>query len=254
MLLKRLNLHNAIKSATHIRNNHNATNIMKDSLKKFNFKKYFKYGLTITAVGGGTFFVYEIYSARYPPEQFAFDESKKTLAVLGSGWAATSFLKDLDTENFNVIVVSPRNYFLFTPLLPSCTVGTIELRSIMQPIRYLTRFKKREVMFVEADCDTIDPVAKTLFIRDTSEVIGSVSEQTIKYDYLVVACGAQNATFNIPGVKEHACFLKESWDAKKIRTRLMDCIESAAFPGQTEEEMKRLLHMVVVGGGPTGNV
>lgn len=32
----------------------------------------------------------------------------------------------------------------------------------------------------------------------------------------------------------------------------MDCIETAAFPGQSAEEIERLLHMVVVGGGPTG--
>lgn len=47
-------------------------------------------------------------------------------------------------------------------------------------------------------------------------------------------------------------FLKEVWDAQKIRTRLMDCIETAGFPGQTPEEIERLLHMIVVGGGPTG--
>ncbi|KAH9263944.1 hypothetical protein BASA83_012612 [Batrachochytrium salamandrivorans] len=189
---------------------------------------------------------------QHPPAQFAWDPSKKTIAILGTGWAATSFLTDLDTENYNVVVVSPRNYFLFTPLLPSCTVGTVELRSVMQPIRYLTRFKKRQVMFIEADCNSIDPVSKTLSVSDNSEIVGLVSKQTIPFDYLVVACGAQNATFGIPGVHEHACFLKEAWDAKKIRTRLMDCLETAAFPGQTEEEIRRLLHMVVVGGGPTG--
>jgi NADH:ubiquinone reductase (non-electrogenic) len=32
----------------------------------------------------------------------------------------------------------------------------------------------------------------------------------------------------------------------------MDCLETAAFPGQPEKEVDRLLHMVVVGGGPTG--
>ncbi len=41
-------------------------------------------------------------------------------------------------------------------------------------------------------------------------------------------------------------------DARKIRSQLMNCIENAAFPDQSEEEIKRLLHMVVVGGGPTG--
>jgi NADH:ubiquinone reductase (non-electrogenic) len=29
-------------------------------------------------------------------------------------------------------------------------------------------------------------------------------------------------------------------------------METAAFPGQPEPEIQRLLHMVVVGGGPTG--
>ena len=104
---------------------------------------------------------------------------------------------------------------------------------------------------------------------------------TVNYDHLVIACGAENATFGIPGVKENACFLKEAWcgcychfilprriiiyltqnffffrattrDARKIRSQLMDCLENAAFPGQSEDEVNRLLHMVVVGGGPTG--
>lgn len=32
----------------------------------------------------------------------------------------------------------------------------------------------------------------------------------------------------------------------------MDCVETATFKDQTPEEIQRLLHMVVVGGGPTG--
>jgi len=53
-------------------------------------------------------------------------------------------------------------------------------------------------------------------------------------------------------VKEHTCFLKEIGDSTKIRTKLMDCVETAAFPGQPEREVERLLNMIVVGGGPTG--
>lgn len=56
----------------------------------------------------------------------------------------------------------------------------------------------------------------------------------------------------IPGVRENSCFLKEVGDAQNIRKRIMDCIETACFKDQTEEEVRRLLHMVVVGGGPTG--
>ncbi|KAJ3369455.1 hypothetical protein HDU91_007199, partial [Kappamyces sp. JEL0680] len=210
-------------------------------------KRFFKWGFALGTTGIVTVSVFSIYNARHPPEQFQYDPRKKDLAILGSGWAAISLLKDLDTEHFNVTIISPRNYFLFTPLLPSCTVGTVELRSIMQPMRYLTRFKKRAINFIEGDCEKIDHQNRTLQVRDNSEITGSTDLSTVSYDYLVVATGADNATFGIPGVKEHACFLKESWDARKIRTRLMDCLESAAFPGQPEEEVNRLLHMVVVG-------
>ncbi|KAK6142509.1 hypothetical protein DH2020_022857 [Rehmannia glutinosa] len=64
---------------------------------------------------------------------------KKKVLVLGTGWAGTSFLKDLDISNYDVQVVSPRNYFAFTPLLPSVTCGTVEARSIVEPVRNIIK-------------------------------------------------------------------------------------------------------------------
>ena len=46
---------------------------------------------------------------------------------------------------------------------------------------------------------------------------GLVSATTMKYDYLVYAVGAETQTFNIPGVRENACFMKELDDAEKVR-------------------------------------
>ena len=45
----------------------------------------------------------------------------------------------------------------------------------------------------------------------------------MKYDYLVYAVGAETQTFNIPGVKENACFMKELEDAEKMQRHFMDC-------------------------------
>lgn len=59
--------------------------------------------------------------------------------VLGTGWAGTSFLKNLKNPDYDVQVVSPRNYFAFTPLLPSVTCGTVEARSVVEPIRNIVR-------------------------------------------------------------------------------------------------------------------
>ncbi|EJD07927.1 FAD/NAD-binding domain-containing protein [Fomitiporia mediterranea MF3/22] len=206
----------------------------------------------VTLVTTTGIFVYLARKDKHPGEQLPFDESKKTVVVLGSGWGATSFIRSLDTEDYNVIVVSPKNYFLFTPLLPSVAVGTISPRSIVQPTRYITRHKKRIVSVVEADAQDVDPVKKTVKVSDTSEIRGKISTREIPYDYLVVSVGAEVQTFGIPGVKEHACFMKELHDAEEAQRRFMDCMETAAFPGQSPEEIARLLHVVVVGGGPTG--
>lgn len=64
---------------------------------------------------------------------------KKRVLVLGTGWAGISFLKDLDISSYDVQVVSPRNYFAFTPLLPSVTCGTVEARSIVEPVRNIVK-------------------------------------------------------------------------------------------------------------------
>jgi NADH:ubiquinone reductase (non-electrogenic) len=151
-----------------------------------------------------------------------------------------------------VVVISPRNYFLFTPLLPSCTTGTIEHRSIMEPIRNILRHKKAKVKFYEAEATKIDYEKKIVYAKDDSEIKGDTMTTEVPFDMLVVGVGAENATFGIPGVREHACFLKEVGDAQRIRKRIMDCVETATFKDQSPEEIKRLLHMVVVGGGPTG--
>ncbi|KAK4106382.1 FAD/NAD(P)-binding domain-containing protein [Parathielavia hyrcaniae] len=206
----------------------------------------------LSAIAGIAYIGYGVYQDRHPDAQVEPDPSKKTLVILGTGWGSVSLLKRLDTENYNVIVISPRNYFLFTPLLPSCTNGTIEHRSIMEPIRTILRQKKARVKFYEAEASSIDPDRKVVRLTDTSEIRGDTTETEVPYDMLVVGVGAENATFGIPGVREHSCFLKEIGDAQKIRKRIMDCVETAAFKDQSLDEIDRLLHMVVVGGGPTG--
>lgn len=44
-------------------------------------------------------------------------------------------IKNIDRKAWHVTVVSPDNYFLFQPLLPSATVGTVEVRTLVEPLR-----------------------------------------------------------------------------------------------------------------------
>lgn len=110
------------------------------------------------------------------------------------------------------VVISPRNYFLFTPLLPSVTVGTLAARSILEPTRFLTRHLKREVKVIEGEVTSVDPAKKTIRFTDNSEIKGEVSTSEISYDHCIYGIGATNQTFGIPGVHENACFLKVSQD------------------------------------------
>ncbi|KAH7675800.1 NADH:ubiquinone reductase (non-electrogenic) protein [Dioscorea alata] len=178
---------------------------------------------------------------------------KKKLVVLGTGWAGTTFLKNLDTSQYDVQVISPRNYFAFTPLLPSVTCGTVEARSIVEPIRNIVKKKGGQIKFLEAECYKIDPTSKKVHCRSNigTNMDGN-GEFMLAYDCLVVALGAKANTFNTPGVVENCHFLKEIEDAQKIRRSVMNCFERASLPNLTEEERRKNVHFVVVGGGPTG--
>lgn len=178
---------------------------------------------------------------------------KKRVVVLGTGWAGTSFLKSLKNSSYDVQVISPRNFFAFTPLLPSVTVGTVEARSIVEPIRNIVRKKNVNVHYWEAECYRIDAENKKVYCRSSlSGDSNQTKEIVVDFDYLVVSMGARANTFNIPGVAENCHFLKEIEDAQKIRRTIVDCFERASLPNLSDEERKKILHFVVVGGGPTG--
>lgn len=176
-------------------------------------------------------------------------QDKPVVLVLGTGWGAHSLIKVIDTDLYEVICISPRNHFIFTPMLPSTAVGTVEFRSLLEPIRNSNPF----ATYFEANCDSIDPVNKVAHCSGSIALKdGRRPEFEVEYDTLVVAVGEQPATFGVPGVQDYAFFMKEITDAVKLRRRTQEVFELAALPGNTDEDRARLLQFVVVGGGPTG--
>lgn len=51
-----------------------------------------------------------------------------------------------DAYDRHSLPCSPQNYFLYTPLLPAVATGTMEERSIVEPVRTLVRGKVRAPM------------------------------------------------------------------------------------------------------------
>ncbi|KAG6580241.1 NADH-ubiquinone oxidoreductase [Phytophthora cinnamomi] len=182
------------------------------------------------------------------------------LVIVGTGWAGYQMftqcrkhLVDIEQtvgRRVDLVVVSKRNHFLYTPLLASTTVGTLEFRSIIEPLR--DSMFSHEGDFHLANVQDVDPEKKLLKVESAISDANRHRKYDIKYDALVLACGSRPLTFGLPGVEEHAFFLKEISHAQRIRNRILENFEAATQPGVTPEEKQRLLHFVVVGGGPTG--
>ena len=85
---------------------------------------------------------YEIYQQK----QNGITKEKEKIVILGTGWGSAAFLKDIDTNMYDVTVISPRNFFLFTPMLAGASVGTVEYRSITESVREVS-VKKREEFY-----------------------------------------------------------------------------------------------------------
>lgn len=183
-----------------------------------------------------------------------------------------------------MVCVSPRNHFLFTPLLASTAVGTLEFRAITEPVRrtdntyFAASVENVDLARKEILCRMAMPVPSretpvpkvtenasaddTVVAEPAKEIAGSgspgsgrESETTFRlgYDKLIIAVGAISNTFSTPGVYEHARFLRDISDARAIRSRIMSCFEMASEPNVESAAVKRqLLHFVIVGAGPTG--
>ena len=169
------------------------------------------------------------------PNSETSNDPREKLVILGSGWGAVALVKNIDPNLYDVSVVSPRNFFLNTPLLPGVTVGTVEARSLIEPVRRLLPGKPGQSRFYEAAANAVDVRAKTVTCVDESEIKAANPGFTLSYDKLVVAIGAPPNTFNTPGVRRGVVnFLKEIDDARDVRRKLADLFETASLPGVSE--------------------
>jgi len=190
------------------------------------------------------------------------NNKKKKIVLLGSGWGALSFLQKIDEDQFDVVIVSPRSFFFYTPLLAGTATGTVSHSSIIEPIRwYCERAGHEGATFLQAECKTVDlknkrivyqTVAPNILENDQKMNSTKPKELTLDYDHLVIAVGAEPATFGIAGVKENATFMKEIEDALAVQKQVLHRLEMASAlqaAGAPDEEIKRLLHWIIIGGG-----
>jgi len=177
---------------------------------------------------------------------------------------------------------------VYTPLLPGAASGTVEDRSIIEPIR--NPLSKKSFAFYEAYATNVDPRSRLVQCKVPKEILGEQEDEVfqVRYgappnppptlqtcvtmycslpsiflsmhpfpavnrtDFCVVAVGSVPNTFGVPGVNENAVFFKEIEDAARLRREVNERLERASLPGTADPRKDELLNFVFVGAGPTG--
>lgn len=163
------------------------------------------------------------------------------VVIIGGGFAGVNFALSLANHNeFEVILVDKNNYNFFPPLIYQVATAFLEPSSISYPFRKLFSGKDN-VHFRLGELQKVVP-AENKVILDNGE---------LTYDYLVFATGAETNYFGMENVRKNAIPMKTLDDAIEMRNKLLQQMEMASI-STDPEETKKLLTIVIAGGGPTG--
>ncbi len=162
------------------------------------------------------------------------------IVVLGAGFGGLTFCQTFRHPTAEIVLIDRQNHHLFQPLLYQVATAALSAPEIAQPIRaILCDVPNLNVHLAEVT--DIDVAARTV----TSEA------GVFDYDYLVVALGGRTTYFGHPEWEKFAPGLKTLDDAQRIRRELLMAFEKAENTSDPDER-RRLMTIVVVGGGPTG--
>jgi NADH dehydrogenase len=163
------------------------------------------------------------------------------VVIVGAGFGGLWAAKALANAPAEIIVIDRENYHLFQPLLYQVATAGLSPADVAAPIRGIVgRYRNITVMLGEVV--GIDVAARTVAMSGGRHV---------PYDYLILATGARHAYFGHDDWEPYAPGLKRIEDATEIRRRILIAFERAE--NETDpDERRRLMNLVIVGGGPTG--
>lgn len=169
---------------------------------------------------------------------------KKTVVVIGGGFAGTTLVKNLERkipDDWQAVLISEENYTTFNPMLAEIVGGAIMPSHVIAPIR---RMVKR-TRFINGRVDKID------FQKKNIQISGNGALNDVPYNHLVFALGSRANPECVPGMAENSLPFKLLGDALVLRNRVIERLEAAE---QEEDIQKRqwLGHFVVIGGGFSG--
>lgn len=163
------------------------------------------------------------------------------LIILGGGFGGLRLARKLSNQKgFDITLIDRFNYHQFQPLFYQVATAGLDASNISFPLRKVFQ-KSKNVRFRMAEVEAIDTIAKLVI----------TSEGNHAYDVLVIAMGATTNFFNNANLEKHAFPMKSTVEALQLRHRLIHNFEDALHAAN-QEDLQRLMNVVVVGGGPTG--
>ena len=168
-------------------------------------------------------------------------DRKPRIVIVGAGFGGVKLAKLFAKENVNVTLVDRHNFHLFQPLLYQVSTAVLSTDEIAYPVRTFFR-ENKNVEFFMAKAQGVDKDRKVLL----------TNHGEIAYDYLILAAGATTNFFGMENVEKYSYGMKTLQEAIHIRNHVLHMFERANKCEDSEEESRRMLSFVVVGGGPTG--
>ena len=163
------------------------------------------------------------------------------IVIIGGGFAGINLAKALTNEkDITVTLVDKNNYNFFPPLIYQVATAFLEPSSISYPFRKFFAGKKN-LQFRLGELLKVIPNENKVILNNGELV----------YDQLVFATGAETSYFGMENVRKNAIPMKTLNDAIEMRNTLLKNLEKAAICKDIRKRRK-LLTIVVAGGGPTG--
>jgi NADH dehydrogenase len=162
------------------------------------------------------------------------------IVVLGAGFGGLTFCQRFGCREARITLVDRQNHHLFQPLLYQVAAAGLAAPDIAQPVRSILSNEKHVTVLLD-DVQAINLRERTV----------QCAANHLTYDYLVLALGGRTSYFSHPEWEQFAPGLKSLDDALRIRQQVLLAFEKAENTPDPLER-KRLMTLVVVGGGPTG--
>jgi NADH dehydrogenase len=169
-------------------------------------------------------------------------DAPRHVLILGAGFAGLECARRLANDRrFVVTLVDRTNHHLFQPLLYQVATASLAGPDIARSIRQILEGARNVTVLMD----------EIVSLHPAEHYALGLSGHRFSYDYLVLAVGARTSFFGNDKWEQNTLGLKTLADAQAIRRQVLSNLERAEL-SEDPAEQRKLMTIVIVGGGPTG--